>query len=159
MISKRKKNRERKENSWSGLRTKDSLSNAKFSKPQISNFQFKIFIPEFKIPHSKFQVAKLQISSFKISSCKISKFQVSKFQDARFQRSKFQIPNFKFQTLSFKFQVSSFTKKKKKNFQGTTKIHQGLRANEKILSKSGRNKWKSHISKNIGTTTHSSFKV
>ena len=61
------KERVRKENSWSGLRIKDSLSNSKF--------QFKIFIPKLKIPHSKFK--------FNL------KFQVSKFQIASFQNLKF----------------------------------------------------------------------
>ena len=64
------KERVRKENSWSGLRIKDSLSNSKF--------QFKIFIPELKIPHSKFQIQS-QVSSFKISNFQIASFQNLKF--------------------------------------------------------------------------------
>ena len=128
-----KKEEERKENSLSELRIKDSLSISK-----ISNFQFKIFIPEFKIPHSKFQIQSqiscskfqdaknLKISSSKASSCKFSnlmfKILSCKFSNLKFQNSK----NFKFKISNFKFQVSSF--KEKNLFQGTTKIHQVFRA-------------------------------
>ena len=91
--------KERKENSWSRLRIKDSLSNSKFSNPksQIFNSKFSFLSLKFhilnfkfnlKISCSKFQVANSQISSFKISRCKVSKSQVSSF---KISNSKFQV--------------------------------------------------------------------
>ena len=66
----KKKKKERKENSWSGLRIKYSLSN---SKSQIFNSKF------------SFPSLKLHILNFKFNL----KFQVSKFQIASFQNLKF----------------------------------------------------------------------
>ena len=103
--------KERKENSWSRLRIKDSLSNSKFSNPksQIFNSKFSFLSLKFhilnfkfnlKISCSKFQVANSQISSFKnfkLQIFKISSFKISRCKVSKSQVSSFKISNSKFQ--------------------------------------------------------------
>ena len=89
----------------------------------MQNFKFQVSI--FKISCSKFQVSSLKISIFKIPN------------------SKFQVPN-------SKFQIPSFTGKKKifsKELQKSIKVF--LIKMKKL--KSRRDKWKSHLSKTVGS--------
>ena len=83
---------------------------------------------------------------FQISRSQVLIFKIPKFQFSKFQVSKFQVSN-------STFQVS----KKKKSFQGITKICQGFRTNGKIQIK--KEQMKITYPKNNGTKKPSSFKM